>query len=173
MNNPFDTLMHEHEIITSVEGIVESMSDLWLKDQEEFKQKAAAVVKFLQSYADNYHHRKEEEVLFPAMRNCSDFSLPELIDEFETHHEAFREYVSDILQALEQNEYAEAYKVLCDYLNELLDHIAAENEELFVMAETLLPEDELTTIYFRFEDIDRDLGKEEKQQLEKLLFNTN
>ena len=54
---------------------------------------------------------------------------------------------------------------------DLLDHIAAENDELFVLAETLMSEDELETIYFKFKDIDMELGEVNKIELEESIAN--
>ena len=52
-------------------------------------------------------------------------------------------------------------------MQDLLDHIAAENDELFVLAETLMEEDDLETIYFKFKDIDLELGEDRKVELEE------
>jgi len=51
----------------------------------------------------------------------------------------------------------------------LLDHIAAENEELFVLAENLMDEHQLETIYFKFVDVDMELGESRKKDFEKLI----
>jgi len=124
------------------------------------------LVVFFREYADAYHHRKEEDVLFPAIKDHPDFVLQEIIDEFEQHHEDFREYTSDVMEALEESDFEGAYKEINTYLEELLDHIGAENDELFVLAETLMDEEDLETIFFKFKDIDMELGEERKKELE-------
>ena len=50
-----------------------------------------------------------------------------------------------------------------------MDHIAVENDELFVLAESLMDEDELETIFFKFKDIDMELGEDGKVKLEESL----
>ena len=49
----------------------------------------------------------------------------------------------------------------------MLDHIGAENDELFSLAENLMGEDDLETIYFKFKDIDMELGEDRKRELEE------
>ena len=93
--------------------------------------------------------------------------MQEIIEEFETHHEDFRDYTKVIEETIEEGDFEKSYKELNNYLQDLLDHIAAENDELFVLAETLMEEDDLETIYFKFKDIDLELGEERKVELEE------
>ena len=165
-HNPIETMLHEHEVICSTEAIIEGLDLLWEKDADDYKEKVTTLISFFREYADAYHHRKEEEVLFPEINNHPDFVLQEIIDEFEQHHEDFRDSATEIEEMLGNGEYKESYKELNSYLQDLLDHIAAENDELFVLAETLMDEEELETIYFKFKDIDMELGEDRKVELE-------
>jgi len=170
-HNPIQTMLDEHEVICQTEGIIENLDKNWEADAEQYKTTVATLITFFREYADGYHHRKEEEVLFPAINDHPDFVLQEMIEEFETHHEDFRSYTSLIEMALEEGDYEKAQKGLNNYIQDLLDHIAAENDELFVLAETLMDEDELETIYFKFKDIDLELGEDRKVELEESIKN--
>ena len=165
-NDPIQTMLDEHEVISSTVELVRSIDELWNDDVERFKEVTVKLVTFYREYADAYHHRKEEEVLFPAIKNHPDFVLQEMIDEFEQHHEEFRGYSTEILEALYAEEYKKVYNEMKSYTEDLLDHIGAENDELFSMAENLLSEEELETIYFKFKDIDVELGEDRKKELE-------
>ncbi|HMW96335.1 MAG TPA: hypothetical protein PJ983_03720, partial [Flavobacteriales bacterium] len=66
-------------------------------------------------------------------------------------------------------DHAQAHKLLTRYMRDLEDHISAENDELFVLAENLLGKKEREDVYFRFMDIDRQLGEDRKKELEELL----
>ena len=88
-----------------------------------------------------------------------------LVLELTEHHEMFREHTLSIEQLLSNNQLEKAYGLLCIYMNELLDHIAAENDELFVIAESLLSKEDQESIYFRFKDIDVQLGESRKEHL--------
>ena len=166
-HNPIQTMLDEHEVICQAEEIVKNLNHTWETDAEKYKQKVKTLVTFFREYADGYHHRKEEDVLFPAIKNHPDFVLQEIIDEFETHHEDFRTYTVLIEDSLNEGDYEKSYLGLTNYLQDLLDHIAAENDELFVLAENLMEEDDLATIYFKFKDIDMELGEERKKFLEE------
>ncbi len=166
-NNPITVMLFEHDIISKAVGITQKMDGEWQNDLAGFKTKINKIIQFLREYGDEYHHRKEEEILFPAIKNCPDFMLGELVDEFEDHHDSFRDSAIEILELLKEVEYEKAYKTLVQYLDELLDHIGAENDELFIIAETLLTEEELETIFFKFKDLDMELGEETKKELEE------
>ncbi len=165
--NPIIVMNHEHTVIQKAKPIIEELKDYWKEDAEKFTAVVGQLITFFREYSDGYHHRKEEDVLFPAIYNHPEFILHEVIDEFQDHHESFRGYVTEIEGALAAHNYKYAYKELFNYLQDLLDHIGAENDELFVVAENLLSEEELETIYFKFKDIDLELGEDRKRELEE------
>lgn len=165
-NNPTKLLMDEHDIIYQVEKSIISMDLYWEKDEEKFKTLMSDLLHFFREYSDRFHHVKEEEILFPELINHPDFLLNEIIDELEEHHEMFREYTKEIEELLSENQFEKAYKILKKYLSDLLDHIAIENDELFSITENLFSEDQLEKMYFRFKDVDIELGEEEKVKLE-------
>jgi len=167
MHDPIETMIHEHEVISQTEEIVGKLEGLMNQDQHKYRSVVRQLLDFYRTYADQYHHRKEEQVLFPAIVKHPDFVLDEMVEELESHHEDFRTSLGDIEASLNNENLLESYDLLGEYLSELLDHIGAENDELFVLAENLLEEEDLETIYFHFKDIDLELGEEQKEELEK------
>lgn len=167
-NNPSQMLMDEHTIIKKIENIINSMDLLWEKDNEKYKTLVSRMLYFFKEYSDRFHHYKEEQILFPEMRNHPDFKLSEIIDELEDHHVMFREYTQEINDLCQSNECAKSYQVLKKYIDNLLDHIAVEDDELFSMAENLFSSNEYEKLYFRFKDIDLELGEDFKKNLEKI-----
>lgn len=164
-HNPIQVLLDEHDIIAAAEDIVRSLRNSWEKNAEAYAEKVRRLLAFFREYSDQFHHHKEEAVLFKKLRENPDFMLHDIIGELENHHEMFRECVAEIEASLRQKGWAETQHILEGYMNDLLDHIAVENDELFGMAESVFSKDELEHIYFLFEDIDRDLGLERKRQL--------
>jgi len=163
-------MLHEHEVICKTESIIENLNHSWEISSDEYAKIVTTLVTFFREYADSYHHRKEEDVLFPAIKNHPDFILQEIIDEFEQHHEDFRDYTKEIEEAVIEGDFEKSYQELYNYLQDLLDHIAAENDELFVLAESLLGEEDLEAIYFKFKDIDLELGQARKRELENQIL---
>lgn len=166
-NNPIEKMLEEHDRISECGKIIHKIEKLWESDVDRYENILTGLVIFFREYADTYHHRKEEDVLFPAIKNHPDFILSELVDEFEEHHESFRNYLSEITNALNDRDYERSYLELRNYLEDLLDHIGAENDELFIIAETLLNDEELEMIFFRFQDIDMEVGEIRKKELEE------
>jgi hemerythrin-like domain-containing protein len=166
-HNPIQTMLDEHDVISSTEKIISQINGLWKHNPDMYKETVSLLITFFREYSDKFHHRKEEDVLFPALKNNPDFVLEEMVDEFNGHHEDFRDSINEIEKALIDKEYEKSYSDLNLYLQDLLDHISAENDELFVLAESLLDEEEMEKIYFLFKDIDRELGEGKKLVLKQ------
>ena len=168
-NNPIQVLVQEHDIISAAEGVVQSLQNTWEKNVDEYRDKVQQLIVFFREYSDQFHHHKEEAVLFRKLKENPDFLPKEIISELEDHHQMFRDILSDIEEAVENQNWPRAQQLLESYLNDLLDHIAIENDELFLMAESVFSADELEHMFFLFEDIDRALGLERKRELAKLM----
>ena len=167
-NDPSHLLKEEHVIIKQVENIIYAMDRLWEKDPLNYSDMVTKLLRFFKEYSDQFHHQKEEAILFKEMRDHPDFMLGEIIGELEQHHAAFRNYTREIAAQLAEGQYKKAQLILEKYIHQLLDHIAVEDDEFFSMAETLFNKGELEKLYFRFKDVDRNLGEEAKKELEKI-----
>lgn len=169
LNNPIQVMLDEHDIISSAEQIVKLLDRYWEKSESKYVNQVHSLIIFFREYADKYHHFKEEQILFPELEKLDDFAVNSIVSELIEHHEMFREHTTSIEEFLDDKQYESAQKLLFTYMDELLDHIAAENDEVFVMAESLFSENELESMYFKFKDIDMELGESNKEKLcEKL-----
>lgn len=90
-----------------------------------------------------------------------------VIKEMFENHEDFREMMRNIESEIDNNNVDSAYKLFNEYSEALKDHIAVEDDEVFQMAESLMSDDEMDNIYFRFLDNDRELGDKEKSDMEE------
>jgi hemerythrin-like domain-containing protein len=162
-------MLDEHVIISSAEKTVQLLDHYWEKSEEDFVKHVHSLLGFFREYSDKYHHNKEEQILFPELENHIDFLIHSIISELNEHHEIFRESMKAIEKHIDKNQFKKAYIALCTYMEVLLDHIAVEDDELFVMAVSILSDTELESIYFKFKDIDIDLGESRKIQLCKML----
>lgn len=167
--NPIQTMYEEHNLISMLEYCVYKLYHTLQEDSKLYENNVIELTVFLNEYADKIHHRKEEEILFPALLDCPEFTLNELLLELKVHHVRFREFSRKIKENIALKNYAQSYVILKEYCNELLDHIAIENDELFVLTETLLNQEELERIFFKFQDVDREVGLERKAELESII----
>ncbi|MHB8258793.1 MAG: hemerythrin domain-containing protein [Bacteroidia bacterium] len=162
MNNPIKTLFEEHAIITSAINISRQADKLIAKNDDVYEKLIRDLINFFRVYADEYHHHKEEEILFPEMSKKSDLLKDGIVNEMMENHADFREMIKNTEDYLNKQDFIRAQQQLHVYSEFLLDHIAVENEEMFQMAESMFSEDELEKIYFRFEDCDREVGQDRK-----------
>lgn len=157
--------MDEHDLISSAEPCIRALNGSWEQDAEAYSTKVRTLLDFFRDYSDRFHHHKEEAVLFKSISENPQFMLHDLIAELEDHHENFRDALREVEGTMEKQDWVGTQKLLERYMNDLLDHIAVENDEFFVMAESISSESELEKMYFLFEDIDLELGKERKRVL--------
>lgn len=157
--------MDEHEVIKSAIEAGRKLDGLWETDKAKYESTVFTLIKFFREYADGYHHHKEEQVLFPEMGRVDEMLKDSILRELEEHHVASREMVKNIEQAVTDGDYSKSHTLLREYGEQLVDHIAAEDDELFPMAETLFNDKENENVYFRFCDVDMELGAEKKQDL--------
>jgi hemerythrin-like domain-containing protein len=78
--------------------------------------------------------------------------------------------VAAVRRARDEKKYAVAQAALRRYFNALLDHIAVENDELLPMTESIFGPGDLEKIYFRFKDIDNELGADVKRAIESKMM---
>ncbi|MBI2271167.1 MAG: hemerythrin domain-containing protein [Bacteroidetes bacterium] len=162
MKDPIKTLYNEHETIVLAIDIAGKLDSLLVKDETRYITILSQLIKFFKCYADQYHHRKEEDILFPEMNKKNELLADGVIKEMFENHEDFRGLIRNIEAFLGKKDYLRVQQQLRIYTEALLDHIAVENDEVFQMAETLLTKEELEKIYFRFEDCDRAIGEQQK-----------
>ncbi|HRH65748.1 MAG TPA: hemerythrin domain-containing protein [Bacteroidia bacterium] len=168
MNDSLKTLYEEHAIIVNVIDAAKNAGALIARDPDEYDAYIRKLIHFFRTYADQYHHFKEEEILFPEMAKRNELLGGSILQEMLENHEDFREMIKNIEVNLNKKDFRKAQQELIAYTESLLDHIAAENEEVFPMAETLFSDTELNNLHFRFEDTDRLLGEKQKTELADL-----
>ncbi len=161
----------EHDIILEAGDLISSKGDLWKSDPAGYEQMVKQLLVFFSVYADQFHHCKEEEILFPAITNKSETTGAGMVQELNEHHEEFRLLMQKIRAALGIHDFASTQQLLESYIRKLKDHIAVENDELFPMAENIFSKDELEKLYYKCVDKDREMGLIQKEEFEDLIKN--
>ena len=169
--NPVSLLIQEHNLIKEAIEIAKNCRNI-LNNISQYENAVRQLINFFRNYADNYHHQKEEQILFPEMVKANEMLEQGIVFEMFENHSDFRQMIASIEKFLEKKEFDKTQNMLEQYCEALLDHIAVEDDEVFEIAKSLFDNNELEKIYFRFVDIDSEIGnhpKEElKQNLEKL-----
>ena len=168
MNKTLQMLFDEHAVITDAIDAAKNAKSYLGKNDMGYERTVRDLLTFFKNYGDNFHHQKEEEILFPEMKKKNELLADGILKEMTDNHEEFRDKLKGIEKCIDEKNYPQAQKELEIYCEALLDHIAVENDEVFQIAETLFTEDELEKIFCRFEDCDIETGVLEKQELAEL-----
>jgi hemerythrin-like domain-containing protein len=150
-----DMLSDEHRVIERVLTVVEKLTQTPVENAIENWKKA---LDFFRYFADQCHHFKEEQVLFPAMEERGIPREGGPIGMMLMEHEEGRAYVRAMLSAVPlveaKNEVAK--EILVDkakaYLQLLKEHIQKEDEILFKIADDVISPAEQRQLLRSFEE---------------------
>jgi len=123
---PIARMVEEHTYILRV---VASLPALGLKLQQEFETAlplARRTLDFIRTYADRYHHAKEEDLLFTLHATDSD-----VLGVFRQDHTEGRGFVAAATAALDARDPEAAQRALAAYGALLAGHIQREDTILF------------------------------------------
>lgn len=139
-------LMEEHQLILRMIALVEANAQRAQREDFDDWIFFAEAIDFIRTFADSYHHAKEEQVLFTAL---VDNGMPEKrspIEAMHIEHEQGRAHVRAMDAALEQIQAGKAEQIPTlvnharGYAELLRQHIAKEDTILYPLAERVLPE---------------------------------
>jgi hemerythrin-like domain-containing protein len=150
-----ELLSDEHRVIERVLAVLEKVTTRPVEKSLDCWKKA---LDFFSHFADQCHHFKEEQVLFPAMEEHGITRDGGPIGMMLMEHEEGRSYVRSMLAALDlaETKNEAAKEILIDkakaYLRLLREHIQKEDEILFRIADDVIPADEQKVLLRSFEE---------------------
>ena len=150
---PLKKLVEEHILIKRWVALIPKVIKNLEVESEEGRQLILDGVDFIRSYADKYHHAKEEEILFKYF----DEDLDILKVMHEDHNQA-RSHVKAILEALDRKDkaaIAENFNAYGDLLNE---HIKKEDEILYPWMDKNLSVTQIGELFSKFNTTDEQIG---------------
>lgn len=152
---PTQILSDEHRII---ERVLDAVQRLTLAPARQNVARWQKALDFIRHFADQCHHCKEEQVLFPALEAHGIPTEGGPVGMMLLEHEEGRSLVRAMLDALARIEAGDdsAEAGLFDsaglYLRLLREHIQKEDEVLFRMADEVIPADEQKRLLQEFEN---------------------
>lgn len=156
--NSIDILVSEHDNIKRVLKIVRKICFDLTKGKEVPYDDFAKVIEFIRNYADNYHHGKEEDMLFIEMNK----ELVDLIGEGPVQgmlieHNFGRSLVMDLEIALKSHKDGDEEAIVdiignaIGYANLLTKHINKEDNMIYKYATANLKKETLNRLDKEFE----------------------
>jgi hemerythrin-like domain-containing protein len=156
-------LINEHQLILKYLDLMERYIEVSQENKDEnlLLENAQGFISFIQKFIDTYHHAKEEDILFKYLQAPGVLShcnpLPVMLGE----HEQCKMYVSNMNNALENNDSENLHENATAYSQTLKQHILKENNILYPMAESGLSEDDKISIENEYKQIEEKLNKQE------------
>lgn len=115
---PIQKLVDEHKLIKSLLSLIPAVIKTADVSTEEGKKLVLDAADFIRSYADRYHHAKEEDILF----RCFDQNL-DILNVMHEDHKTGRGHVKAVLDAAERGDGKAVARHLLAYRDLLAEHI--------------------------------------------------
>ncbi len=161
---PLQKLVDEHKLIkrliAQIPNIIESL-DL---ETEEERQRVLDGVDFIRSYADRYHHAKEEDLLFKYFDEDTEI----LKVMYEDHRNA-RNRVKNIVVGVERRDREAVIENLDAYKELLTDHIRKEDDILYPWMDRNITTTQVGKLFSSFQEVDKGFGDAPKRYVEYMI----
>ncbi|NYT11312.1 MAG: hemerythrin domain-containing protein [Methanomassiliicoccales archaeon] len=140
-------LQYDHGVIRQV---LDCLKEILENDfLDEYERVAVDIHDFLSEFMDRFHHRKEENFIFPSVSNKSD-ETARISDSLIRDHEKAREFLARMKKSIsegsisDRSSFIEAGKNLVRHVT---DHIKEEEERAFPIFEGIISVEEDIDIY--------------------------
>lgn len=169
---PMEKLVEEHRLIKRWVAAIPAFIEQLDVETEAGRETVRRGIDFIRSFADKYHHAKEEDLLF----KCFDEKL-DIIQTMYADHEKARSLVREMLVALERRDRSTLVRDLAAYRDLLTEHVRKEDEVLYRWMDRNLTMKQVGELFSRFAEVDREFGDTPETQrkfineLETLLRN--
>lgn len=147
---PVKSLVDEHKRIMRFVALIPEIARDFDAASEERRRLVIDGVDFIRSYADRFHHAKEEEILFGYFD--PDLDILKVMHE---DHRKGRGHVKDLLEALDRRDSEGVVSNLEGYAAVLTEHIRKEDEILYPWMDRNLSTRQVGEMFAKFQEVDR------------------
>ena len=150
---PIKKLVNEHVLIKRLVTMIPQVIDKLDVVSEEGRQVIIGSIDFICSYADKYHHAKEEDILLKYFDENLD-----IIKTIYEDHENARAHVKAMLEGLDKKDKGAVSEHLNAYQELLTEHIKKEDEILYPWMDRNLSITQIGELFSKFNEKDEELG---------------
>lgn len=164
MSKPFYILKHEHRVIEralrALDGMCMKLAGRGPVPPEALNE----LIDFITTFADHYHHGKEEKFLFPALERRGIPREGGPLGVMEHEHQVERKLITELRYSADAyregdekaaRTFVEAARA---YLSLLVSHIEKEDSVLFRIGEEILDDEDKAALAKSFSETDEALG---------------
>ena len=158
-----DDLKKEHQLILKYIDLMERYIEFSLENSNKpiLLDKAEEFIGFIQKFADEFHHAKEENILFKhlaapgVLTHCN--PLPQML----TEHDLGRKYVQEMKDSLTNKDLNKLIESTRNYGKLLKEHIQKEDNILYPMAENGIVDPEKNTLRNEYNNVETQIGAQD------------
>jgi hemerythrin-like domain-containing protein len=153
LSPPLKMLVDEHVLIKRLLALIPRMIARLDVNTDEGRTLILAAVDFIRSYADRYHHAKEEDILFKFFAEGLD-----ILKVMHADHEQGRGHVRAVVEAVARRDQAAVAAHLGAYRELLTEHIKKEDEVLYPWMDRQLSDSQVGRLFAEFNATDKAYG---------------
>jgi hemerythrin-like domain-containing protein len=150
---PMKRLVDEHVLIKRWIALIPRVVENLDVVSADGRQLILDGIDLIRSYADRYHHAKEEDILFEYFDKDS-----EILQVMYEDHTTGRGHVKAMLEALDRQDRETLAKHLLAYRELLSGHIQKEDEILFPWMDRNLATSQVGELFAKFNEVDEKMG---------------
>jgi hemerythrin-like domain-containing protein len=150
---PVKKLVDEHVLIKRWIALIPEVVKNLDVESEEGRQLVLDGIDMIRSYADKFHHAKEEDILFKYFDEDS-----EILKVMHADHTRGRALVKKMLAALEKRDQKTIAKNLKAYRELLSEHIRKEDEILYPWMDNQLSTHQVGELFSKFDEADQQIS---------------
>jgi len=150
---PMKKLVDEHVLIKRWITLIPQVLELLNVESPEDLRIISEGADFIRSYADKFHHAKEEDILFKYFDENLDVLRTMLKD-----HTKARSHVKALIEAVEKKDKKGIVEHLNAYRELLTEHIKKEDEILYPWMDRNLSVKEVGELFSKFNEVDEISG---------------
>lgn len=150
---PMKRLVDEHVLIKRWIALIPMVVENLDLESGDGRQLVLDGIDLIRSYADRYHHAKEEDILFEYFDKDS-----EILQVMYADHTTGRGHVKAMLEAIDRKDQDTLGRQLLAYRELLTGHIQKEDEILFPWMDRNLSTTQVGELFAKFNEVDEKMG---------------
>ena len=152
-SRPMQRLVDEHVLIKRWIALIPRVVDTLDLESDAGRQVILDGIDLIRSYADRYHHAKEEDILFEYFDQDT-----EILKVMYADHTTGRSHVKAMVEALDRQDRHSLGEHLLAYRKLLSGHIQKEDEILFPWMDRNLSTSQIGDLFAKFNAVDENMG---------------
>jgi len=165
MCHPIHTLKHEHRVIEQALRALDGICKRSSAGERIPSEVLSMLLDFIRTFADKYHHVKEEKHFFPALERKGILRQGGPLELMEREHEIERRLVGELSQHIKAYQasipgsWDHFVQTSILFIELLTGHIQREDQVLFRIAEAILDDEDNNSLSSAFRHVEVEIGR--------------